>query len=158
SETASTETGNYTLAALPAGVYSMHVEASGFSRYEQTHIIVQVAVTTRVEVTLRVGAATESVQVTAESTLLNEDDGEVSFTVEGARLNDLPINFGIGAGAIRNPLSFVQLVPGASINGWNNITINGATGGFKILYEGQESSSSLDPRVSDESQPSVETI
>ncbi|MDE3167463.1 MAG: TonB-dependent receptor [Acidobacteriota bacterium] len=158
SETVTTETGNYTLAALPAGTYSMQVEAPGFSRYEQTNIMVQVAVTTRVEVTLKVGAATESVQVTAESTLLKEDDGEVSFTVEGSRLNDLPINFGIGAGAIRNPLSFAQLVPGATINGWNNITINGANGGFKILYEGQESSSSLDPRVSDESQPSVETI
>ena len=158
SETVTTDTGNYTLAALPAGAYSMRVEAPGFSRYEQTNIMVQVAVTTRVEVTLKVGTAAESVQVTAESTLLSEEGGDVSFTVEGGRLNDLPINFGIGAGAIRNPLSFAQLVPGATISGWNNITINGANGGFKILYEGQESSSSLDPRVSDESQPSVETI
>ena len=136
----------------------MQVENRGFTRYEQTNIVVQVAVTTRVEVTMRVGAATESVQVTAESSLLKTEDGEVSFTVTGKQINELPINFGIGAGAIRNPLSFAQLVPGASINGWNNITINGANGGFKILYEGQESSSSLDPRVSDESQPSVESI
>ncbi len=132
------------------------MESNGFSRYERTNIEVQVAVTTRVEVAMKVGAATESVQVTAESSLLNSEDGEVSFTVTGKQLNELPINFGIGAGAIRNPLSFAQLVPGASINGWNNITINGSNGGFKILYEGQESSSSLDPRVSDESQPSVE--
>src|SRR5258708_18728416 len=47
---------------------------------------------------------------------------------------------------------------GAYKKGWNSITINGANGGFKILYEGQESSSSLDPLVSDESQPSVESI
>src|SRR5258708_20043069 len=47
---------------------------------------------------------------------------------------------------------------GAYKKGWNSITINVANGGFKILYEGQESSSSLDPRVSDESQPSVESI
>src|SRR5260221_439407 len=85
------------------------------------------------------------------------DRGAITGTI-GDQLNELPINFGIGAGAIRNPLSFVQMAPGASINGWNNITINGANGGFKILYEGQESSSSLDPRVSDESQPSVESI
>ena len=157
-ETVSTATGSYTLGGLPVGKYTLVVESAGFSRYEQTNIQVQVAVTTRVEVALKVGAATESVQVTAEASLLKSEDGEVSFTVTGDQLNELPINFGIGAGAIRNPLSFAQMAPGASINGWNNITINGANGGFKILYEGQESSSSLDPRVSDESQPSVESI
>jgi hypothetical protein len=157
-DTVSTGTGNYTLPGLPVGTYVLQVEHSGFSRFQQTNIEVQVAVTTRVEVTLRVGAATESVQVTAESSLLKTEDGEVSFTVTGDQLNELPINFGIGAGAIRNPLSFAQLVPGAQMNGWNNITINGSNGNFKILYEGQESSSSLDPRVSDESQPSVESI
>jgi Carboxypeptidase regulatory-like domain len=156
--TISTATGNYTLSGLPVGKYSLLVESAGFSRYEQTNIEVQVAVTTRVEVALKVGAASESVQVTAEASLLKSEDGEVSFTVTGDQINELPINFGIGAGAIRNPLSFAQMAPGASINGWNNITINGANGGFKILYEGQESSSSLDPRVSDESQPSVESI
>jgi hypothetical protein len=158
SDTVSTGTGNYTLAGLPAGNYTLTVESKGFSRYEQSNIDVQVAVTTRVEVAMRVGGASESVQVTAESSLLNSEDGEVSFTVTGKQINELPINFGIGAGAIRNPLSFAQLVPGAQMNGWNNITINGTNGGFKILYEGQESSSSLDPRVSDESQPSVEAV
>ena len=158
SDTVSTGTGNYTLAGLPAGTYALNVDSAGFAHYQQTNIGVEVAVTTRVDVTMRVGAATESVQVTAESSVLKTEDGEVSFTVTGDQLNDLPINFGIGAGAIRNPLSFAQLVPGAQMNGWNNITINGANGGFKILYEGQESSSSLDPRVSDESQPSVETV
>ena len=69
-------------------------------------------------------------------------------TITGAQINALPINFGIGAGAIRNPLSFTQMTPGASINSWNNITVNGTNGGFRILFEGQESSSALDPRVS----------
>ncbi len=157
-ETLSTGTGNYTLTGLPVGKYILRAESPGFSRHEQTNIEVQVAVTIRVEVALRVGAATESVQVRDEASLLKTEDGEVSFTVTGDPLNQLPINFGIGAGAIRNPLSFAQMVPDASINGWNNITINGSNGGFKILYEGQESSSSLDPRVSDEMQPSVESI
>ena len=157
-DTVSTGTGNYTLPGLPVGTYALQVESRGFSRYERTNIEVQVAVTTRIDIAMKVGAATESVQVSAESSVLNADDGEVAFTVTGQQLNELPINFGIGAGAIRNPLSFAQMVPGAQMNGWNNITINGSNGNFKILYEGQESSSSLDPRVSDESQPSVESI
>jgi hypothetical protein len=53
----------------------------------------------------------------------------------------------------------VQLTPGATISGWNTIKVNGnPTGTFRILFEGQESSSGLDARVSDESQPSVEAI
>jgi hypothetical protein len=68
--TISTATGNYTLSGLPVGKYSLLVESAGFSRYEQTNIEVQVAVTTRVEVALKVGAASESVQVTAEASLL----------------------------------------------------------------------------------------
>jgi hypothetical protein len=71
----------------------------------------------------------------------------------------LPLNFPIGAGAVRNPLSFVQLSPGASISGWNTIRVNGAPSGtFQIIFEGQDSTSGLDARVPDESQPSVEAL
>jgi hypothetical protein len=45
------------------------------------------------------------------------------------------------------------------MNGWNNIRVNGTPAGtFRILFEGQESSSGLDTRVSDELQPSVDAI
>ena len=87
--------------------------------------------TTRVDVELQVGSATQAVEVSAESTLSKTESGEQSTTITGAQLNSLPINFGIGAGAIRNPLSFTQMTPGATINGWNNITVNGTNGGFR---------------------------
>jgi hypothetical protein len=159
SDTATTATGNYTVPSLPVGAYSLTVEHPGFSKYQQTNLKVQVAVTTRVDVVLQVGQATQSVEVSAESTLLKTESAEQSTTVSGDLINNLPINFAIGAGAVRNPLSFVQLSPGASISGWNTIKVNGnPTGTFKIMFEGQESSSTLDARVSDESQPSVEAI
>jgi hypothetical protein len=97
--------------------------------------------------------------VTAEAPLLKTEDAEQSETFSGDRLNSLPINFGIGGGAIRNPLGFVELAPGASINGWNDIKVNGApNNSFRIIFEGQDSTSDLNPRVSDESQPSMESI
>lgn len=157
-DTVTTGTGNYTLPGLSVGTYRLSVTHPGFSTYERTGIEVQVAVTERVDVILKIGSATESVEVTGGATLLKTESAEISTTVTGKQINELPINFGIGAGAVRNPLSFAQLTPGASINGWNNITINGTNGAFKILFEGQESSSTLDPRVSDESQPSVEAV
>ncbi len=157
-DTVTTGTGNYTLLALPVGSYALTVEQPGFSKYEQTNIQVQIAVTTRVDVILKVGTASESVRVTAESTLLKSESAEQSTTITGKEIAELPINFGIGAGAIRNPLSFIQMTPGATFNGWNNISINGGTNNFKIVFEGQEADSAFQTQVSDEEQPSVEAI
>jgi hypothetical protein len=159
SETVTTDTGNYTIPGVSAGNYRLRVEHEGFNTSEQTGIRMQVAVTTRVDVVLQIGQSSQSVSVTAESSILKTESAEQSTTISGDTINDLPINFAIGAGAVRNPLSFVQLTPGATISGWNTIKVNGnPTGTFRILFEGQESSSGLDARVSDESQPSVEAI
>jgi hypothetical protein len=157
-ETVTTGTGNYTLLALPAGTYTLKVAHAGFSQFERTNIQVQVAVTTRVEIVLSVGTASESISVTADSTQLKTESAEQSMTITGKQISELPINFGIGAGAIRNPLSFIQMTPGATFNGWNNISINGGSNNFKIMFEGQESDSHRQTRVSDELQPSVEAI
>jgi hypothetical protein len=46
-----------------------------------------------------------------------------------------------------------------SISGWNVIKVNGSpTSTFRVLLERQESSSILNPKDSDENQPSVEAI
>jgi hypothetical protein len=109
-------------------------------------------------VALKIGAATESVTVSAESTLLKSESAEQSMTITGNQIAELPINFGIGAGAIRNPLSFIQMTPGATFNGWNNISINGGSINFKIVFEGQQADDPYSTQVSDEVQPSVEAI
>jgi hypothetical protein len=154
-----TDTGNYTIGSVPAGVYNLIVEAQGFRKFEQKGIRVQVAQTARIDVNMQVGSATESVTITGDAPLLRTESAAQSTTVGREQLNQLPLNFAIGAGAVRNPLSFVQLSPGASISGWNTIRVNGAPSGtFKIIFEGQDSSSGLDARVTDESQPSVEAL
>jgi hypothetical protein len=158
SDTVTTGTGNYSLLQLPVGNYSLTVEQTGFSKYEQTNIQVQLAVTTRVDVVLKIGATTDSVTVTAESTLLKSENAEQSMTITGKQIAELPINFGIGAGAIRNPMSFIQMTPGAYFNGWNNISINGGAINFKIVFEGQQADDPYSTQVSDEIQPSVEAI
>jgi hypothetical protein len=158
-ETSTTPTGNYAIASLPVGRYTLAVEHPGFTRYEQSNILVQVAETTRLDVTLKVGQATESVQVSADATMLKTESAEQSSSLAGDTINTLPMNYGIGAGAIRNPLSFVQLTPGSMMTGWNTINVNGLpSGSFRILFEGQESNNGLDGRASDEVQPSVEAV
>src|SRR5262245_5137023 len=55
-ETVTTETGNYTLSQLPAGVYDLSVELPGFKKFTRQGITVQVAQTLRIDVSLEVGA------------------------------------------------------------------------------------------------------
>ena len=158
-KTQTTDTGNFTIASVPAGVYNLTVEIAGFRKFEQLGLRIQVSQTARVDVSMQIGSVTDSVTVTEDVALLKTENATQSATVGREQLNQLPLNFAIGAGAVRNPLSFLQLAPGASISGWNTIRVNGAPSGtFKIIFEGQDSSSGLDQRVSDESQPSVEAL
>src|SRR3974377_694235 len=56
-QAASTETGNYTLAQLPARQYEVSVTVPGFKKYVRQGLTVQVAQTLRIDVALEVGAA-----------------------------------------------------------------------------------------------------
>src|ERR1700686_3374764 len=73
--TASTTTGNYTLAQLPAGTYEMSVSVPGFKKFVRQNIVVQVAQTLRIDVLLEVGSNTESVTVSEEVSLLKTESG-----------------------------------------------------------------------------------
>jgi len=160
-ETTTTPTGNYTLASLPSGTYSLSVEAVGFKRFTQTGITVQVAQTGRIDVSLVVGAGTESVTVTANAPLLKTDSGEQSHNITGAQVNALPINYGARGtgGELRDPYSFIEIEPGANITGSSSIRVNGMPNDSdSILLEGQEASNSLQPGRPDEIQPSVEAV
>jgi hypothetical protein len=59
--------GAYLIPFLIPGRYRVEVEASGFQKYAQSGITVSVNSQVRVDVTLQVGAITESVTVTADA-------------------------------------------------------------------------------------------
>lgn len=158
-ELTTTATGAFAAPYLNAGLYDVSVDVTGFRKFLQKGVRVQVAQTAALDIVLQLGTASESVSVTSDAPLLNTESAAAATTINREQLNQLPLNFAIGQGAIRNPLSFTQLSPGASINGWNNIKVNGAPAGtFKIIFEGQDTTSALDGRVSDESQASVEAV
>lgn len=115
-ETVTTGTGNYTISQLPPGTYNLHAEISGFGPYRQEGIRVYVGQTARIDVRLRVGALAEEVSVVGTASLLQTTSAEQSTSVAIEELNALPLNFGARgnffAANIRNPYSFVTLVPG----------------------------------------------
>ncbi len=98
--TATTSTGNFTVPSLPAGKYSVSIEAPGFRKYVANNLEVQVAQVLRIDANLEIGAATDTITVNDEVPQLKTESVEQSINVTGDRINDLPLNFGGGGGAI----------------------------------------------------------
>ena len=166
---ASSATGNYTLAQLPAGTYNLSVVVPGFKKYLRPGIIVEVASIVRVDTTLEVGAATESVTVQAEAPLLKTESGEVSYNVATKTLDDLPIltlsgsantqSNPSGLGNIRNPLAAVNLLPGARFSTDYVMRINGMPSSSQsINLEGQDATNGFYQSRTQINQAGVEAI
>ena len=160
-QTVTTATGNFTLASLQAGTYEVSVEAPGFNKAVQQGITVQVALTVRLDVTLKIGATSDTVSVTAEAAMLRTENAESSVNITGDRINSLPLNFGGGAGsigAIRSQMAFAVLSPGVSGSG-TGARINGFAGNtFRVMIDGQDTTSGNTQARVDETQASVEAI
>ena len=148
---ATSGTGNYTVAQLPAGTYELTVTVAGFKKYVRTGIVVEVAGIDRIDPKLEVGATTDSVVVNAESPLLKTESTEVSYNVPSDTLDQLPIltlagapyGFGntTGLGNIRNPLAALELLPGADFATDNTLRINGMPSSSQTInIEGQDAS------------------
>lgn len=158
----SSATGNYTLAQIPTGTYEMSVAVSGFKRFVRQNIALGVAQTLRLDITLEVGLASESVTVTDEVTLLKTESGELSHNVATSAINQLPvlaIGNQAGSSAIRNPASVVVLIPGVYHEANANLKVNGSpanTATYRI--EGQDASNGYVPGRPQQVQPSVDAI
>ncbi len=121
----STETGKYVVSELPAGIYTLTVSKEGFKTYEQAGITVRVGEVASVNVTLDLGAVTQTVEVRADATMLKVENAELSTSVGNEQMESLPLTF---SSWIRNPMTIFKLVPGAQVvdtNGWAMSTQNG---------------------------------
>src|SRR5579871_2359503 len=159
-QAASTPTGNYTLAQLPTGTYEMSITVPGFKRYVRQNIEVPVAQTIRLDVTLEVGANTESVTVSASAPLLKTESGELSHNVETERLNNLPVlSIGSTTAGLRNVYSSIQLIPGATYNADATVRINGQLANSQSMrIEGQDASNRIYSQNQSTIQPSVDAV
>ncbi|HTA45422.1 MAG TPA: carboxypeptidase-like regulatory domain-containing protein [Bryobacteraceae bacterium] len=166
---ASSSTGNYTIGQLPAGNYELTVTVSGFKKFVRPNLQVEVAGTLRVDAAMEIGAATESVTVTEAAPLLKTEGGEVSSNVSTSTLNDLPIltltgaAAGIGSanslGNVRNPLSSVELLPGARITTDSVMRINGMPSNSQsINIEGQDATNGFFKQQNQVNQAGVDAI
>src|SRR5713226_5905241 len=97
--------GNYTFVNILPGRYKLEGEKTGFKKFAQEPIVVQIESGLRVDIALQVGAQSETVEVTSEVPLLQSETQSLGQVVEQRSVTELPLNG-------RNPLALVGLVPG----------------------------------------------
>src|SRR6516164_7838293 len=132
--------GLYNFVNLIPGKYRIDVEKTGFKRTSNTDVVVEVAQTARIDITLQLGAQTETVEVSAATPLLQPETSSLGQVVEQRKANELPLNG-------RNVFNLVTLAPsvvpqgsaggtpvGVNPFGWGNYQVNGSFGNQSAQY------------------------
>ncbi len=121
----SNESGFYLAAPLPPGRYKMRAEKAGFRAYVLESIPIATQQKANVNITLQVGALTESITVSGGAQLVDTTTATLSGVVENKRIIDLPLNG-------RNVFGLAALTPG--VMGFRPAGGNGGVGeGFESI-------------------------
>ena len=86
------ESGRYRFASLRPGEYSVGVEHAGFSRAVLDALTLQVADVKAIDVILKTGPITESVQVDAPASLLDTQTSSRGQVIDQHKISQLPLN------------------------------------------------------------------
>src|SRR6201996_2643556 len=124
--------GLYSFVNLVPGDYEVSAEKAGFKRVTEQSVVVQVQQTTRVDLPLAIGEASETVTVNSQVPLLQPDSSSLGQVVEARNANELPLNG-------RNIFNLVEVAPSVVLQGgaggtatgqnpfsWGNFQIGGA--------------------------------
>ena len=107
-ETVTGPGGEYSLASLQPGPYTLSARLAGFRELITENIVLQVGPTVQIDLALQIGALEESLTVTGESPLVDLTSAQVGGNVSEEELRDLP-------SSSRNFTSFVALLPGVQL-------------------------------------------
>ena len=99
------QVGEFRFPLLPVGEYQLTVEQTGFKKYEQTGLVLQVNDNVKVDARLQVGEATTQVTVESTAATVETSNATIKEVVDSRRVVDLPLNG-------RNLADLTLLVPG----------------------------------------------
>jgi hypothetical protein len=129
--------GQYVAPDLHIGHYLIRAKAAGFKVAERKDLLLQVGDRTRVDFSLPVGNAQETITVEANAVAVQTESGDVSSVVTAQQVSDLPTNgrtlynlYSLTAGAVS--LQGDNISPTA-VSGDNNVSINGQRMGHNLL-------------------------
>jgi hypothetical protein len=99
------ESGAYSIPFLLPGTYTVHAELTGFKKFVRPGIQIRVGETVELEIPMQVGDLAETVEVQAETPLLDTASASLGQVIDERRILELPTAAG-------NPLELTLLTPG----------------------------------------------
>src|ERR1700692_4516918 len=124
--------GAYQFVNVIPGEYRLDVDKPGFKHYKHDNVVVQVQQDTHIDASLTVGQQSETVEVTAETPLLQSETSSLGQVVEQRKADELPLNG-------RNIFNLIIVSPAAVAQGgsggspvgqnpfsWGNYQIGGS--------------------------------
>ncbi|MET0645279.1 MAG: TonB-dependent receptor [Pyrinomonadaceae bacterium] len=124
--------GDFALPLLPPGRYRVEVSAQGFKRVVVEDLEVNVTQTSTINLRLEPSSVDETVTVTAEGTLVQQESSQVGRVIESRAISTLPL-------PTRNFQQLLTLSPGTSASVSNNTELG--RGDSIISVNGQRTTS-----------------
>jgi hypothetical protein len=126
--TKTTDSGEFTLAGLLPGNYTVEVLATGFKKLERVNIPLSAQDHLALgDLSLQVGVVTETVEISATATMLQTESVERSLAIVGKQIDNLEVNG-------RNPLDMAKFIPGVMSTA--NVTVGGVGGLSSVFVNG----------------------
>ncbi len=113
-KTVTNASGYYAVPAIPAGSYTLTVEAKGFQKSEVKDFALNSADERKIDVTMTLGAVTETVSVTASAEQVETSSGEKAQVLDTQVLQNVAV---VG----RSAAEFLKILPGMTQTG-NGVT------------------------------------
>ncbi len=118
-QTLSDEHGHWVVPALPTATYSVTVTAPGFKKLTKTDVKMDAGIPATVNLTLEVGAVSETVEVVGGAEVMQVTSATVSSDLTGRQVSELPI-------PSRNATDLIVTLPGTQTPaGPRNTTFDG---------------------------------
>jgi hypothetical protein len=113
--TQSSASGAYSFNLLEPGTYRLRAEAQGFKPVAVSGLEVHTAEKAGLNLQMEIGDVSQTIQVTAETPLLNTQSADAGTVIDNARIDELPM---LG----RSPFILARISPGVLVAGQINET------------------------------------
>jgi hypothetical protein len=144
------ELGFYTITNLPIGQYTLTFSREGFRRYEQKGIVLSVRQVAQIDATLPIGATAETIEVTANATVLQTQTATVSSNLTNDVVSTLPLN--VYGGRSLSTFMF-NYVPGVEGSDYDSHIAGSLSKTKEVMIDGTSAVSQIGGYISESSPP-----
>ncbi len=122
---------------VPASGYTVHINASGFAKYEATNITVEVGANVDLAIALQVASTSTTVEVTSTAEKVDDTKSGTTDLVDQLQIDNLPING-------RRADTFALLTPGVTRDGtFGLVSFHGISAGNAFMTDGNYTTDSF---------------